>query len=371
MPDESTIKQIVLIVLIIIFLIAISIGIYYIVSNTNDSSTNSNISPSTNSNNIPSTNSNTSSSTNPSPIISGSSMIGLCYAYDRTKYTGNKCIDFEKLIGDDFRKIKAAGYNYVKTYWGYFGGEYGCLCDYSKGGMYAKVANDTGLGVVLGLNPSIYPKDQWGFDVRNCILESISKNPGAVRGIIVGNENVNGDINVARKIIEVYNDLKTRISTNIPIGTAQQNGFWVCMNNPTKGFCKCNTDCQAAYKLLYNTLDFCGANIYAYPFPGSNNKELNKKTLIDQFNELLPILGKKLWITETGIPHSGGGKTLSSSVSVTFTRDIQADLIGRIMEWHNVNKDVPIFLFEAFDEPSKPDNVQGLVVEKYFGIIGE
>src|SRR5690606_5531334 len=151
---------------------------------------------------------------------------------------------------------------------------------------YAKVANNNGLQIVIGLNPTSYPKDQWGFDVRNCIIESISKNPNTVRGIIVGNENVNGDINVAKQIIDVYKDLKsklTNIDANIPIGTAQQNGFWVCMDNPKNGFCTCSGDCQTAYRLLRDTLDFCGANIYASPFPGSNDKELNKNTLLNQF----------------------------------------------------------------------------------------
>ena len=83
---------------------------------------------------------------------------------------------------------------------------------------------------------------------------------------------------------------------------------------------------------MYNTLDFCGANIYASPFPGSNDTILNKQTLINQFNEIFLILGNKLWITETGIPHAGG-----KSDGTSFNRNMQKDLINEVILWHNIN----------------------------------
>ena len=222
--------------MLLVAFVLIIIAVVYIVyiSTTNENNTNIKA-------NIP-----------PEKLISDNSLkqIGLCYSYDKTKYYGNSCTDFEKLINIDFAKIKAAGYNDIKTYWGYFGGEYGCLCDPIKGGMFVKVANDNDLKIVIGLDPNSYPKDQWGFDVKKCILDSISRYPSTIKGIIIGNENVNGNLSIAKKIVDVYNDLKK--STNIPIGTAQQNGYWICMNG-TKNFCNCNgnsnnnnsnTDCQ-------------------------------------------------------------------------------------------------------------------------------
>jgi len=232
--------------------------------------------------------------------------------------------------------------------------------------MFAKIASLVGLNIYLGVNPDTYPYDQWGFDVRNCILNSIRSYPQTVKGLIIGNENVNGNLEVSKKIISVYKDLKSNLGNlgNLPIGTAQQNGYWVCMQNPQKGFCRCDVNCQNAYKLLADTLDFCGANIYPAPFPGTENKEMNTKTLIDQFNEMKQILGTKLWITETGIPGQGG-----NTIDQKFSKAIQTDLLFQINEWHKKNPEIRIFLFEAFNEPSKPDNIQGYNVEKYFGVL--
>lgn len=326
---------------------------------------NLNLSPNLNPNQNPNLNSGSgiNSSPGPNPNISPSenptlnskpnTQIGLCYAYDKTKYQGDQCMDFEKLLIQDLQKIKAAGYNDVKTYWGYFGGEYGCLCDPIKGGMFAKIASLVGINIYLGINPDSYPYDSWGFDVRNCILNSLKMYNGTVKGIIIGNENVNGigNIEMSKKIISVYNDLKSQ-GIRLPMGTAQQNGYWLSVKNP-----------QSAYKMLMDTLDFCGANIYPAPFPGTENKEMNKKTLIDQFNEMKQTLGEKLWITETGIP--GSGNTLDQK----FTKAIQADLLYQINEWHKLNPRTQIFLFEAFNEPSKPDNIKDFNVEKHFGIL--
>lgn len=289
--------------------------------------------------------------------------IGLCYAYDKTKYQGTQCLDFEKLLIQDFQKMKAAGYDDIKTYWSYFGGEYGCLCDPVKGGMFAKIGSQIGMNLYLGVNPDAYPFDQWGFDVKKCILNSVRMYPQTVKGIIVGNENVNGNLEISKKIINVYKDLKQSLGTQVSIGTAQQNGYWVCMVQQ-KDFCKCDQKCQDAYRLLLDQLDFCGANIYPAPFPGTENKEMNKKTIIDQFNEMKQILGSKLWITETGIPGQGG-----TTPNQRFSKEIQTDLLNQINEWHKSNPSVPIFLFEAMNEPSKPDNIPDYNVEKYFGVL--
>lgn len=280
------------------------------------------------------------------------STLGVCYDYDAPIYTSKStdCSSFKALLDADFSKIKSMGFDSVRTYWPNMGGQKGCQCNATDiSGAYTEMASKHDLKILLGVGTDIYKSNKWG--IADCVKHIV--NSPTVIGLLIGNEDVNGDTGKAGDIINAYNELKPL--TKVPIGTAQQYGFWLKGSDGKH---------KQPYDRLVAALDFCGANIYADPFPGSQDPDRNKQSIIASFEKARESLGNKLWITEVGIPHSGNNSTTG------FNQGLQDSFIKDVLTWNNQSgNNIPIFLFQAFDEPNKQDNDPNLNVEKYFGIL--
>lgn len=281
----------------------------------------------------------------------GITVKGVCYDYDAPTYLAKStnCDNFKALLDADFSQIKGMGFDAIRTYWPNMGGQKGCQCNSSLvTGAYTEMANKHGLKVLLGIQTDIYNSNQW--ELADCV-KNIAKASNVI-GVLIGNEDVNNDSSKVDAIIKAYKELKPLV--RVPIGTAQQFGFWLKDSSGNH---------KQPYDRLVQTLDFCGANVYAGPFPGTSDPDKNKQSIVSELNDLKDALGDKLWVTEIGIPHSGSNSTTGAS----FTQDIQNRFIKDVMEWNDQNN-VPMFIFEAFDEPNKTDQ-SGLDVERHFGIL--
>jgi exo-beta-1,3-glucanase (GH17 family) len=128
---------------------------------------------------------------------------------------------------------------------------------------------------------------------------------------------------------------------------------------------------------MLEKFDFIGANVY----PGSGGKSLglsdnnkNKDSLYGQIDCLINSVGlNKLWITETGLPYKGTCTDGNGEI-IKFTHEIQKSYTEDVIELKKKYPNLPIFLFTAFDVPSKgaipgcdPDNN----TETHMGIISD
>jgi exo-beta-1,3-glucanase (GH17 family) len=262
--------------------------------------------------------------------------------------------DIRKCVIDDFSKIKNNGYTYIRTYFPRYG--YSGCSSTNTLGMYTEIADMFDLKLLLGVGTGSYK------EYKDCIIESIIKYPESILGISIGNEDVqDNNWSVAQQILDNVTDLKNSLKgkvTKIPkVGTCQQSGFWICIN---KGECICSSQCDDqcinVYKKLKQNLDFCGANVYpgsGGPALGMTDTNKNKDSLYKQLDCLINAVGlEKLWITETGLPH-GGSCPDGSGNSVIFTPKIQKAYMDDIEGLKQKYNSLPIFLFMAFDLPSK------------------
>ncbi len=287
---------------------------------------------------------------------------------------------YQACVTSDLTQIRDAGYNSFRTYFPIFGFQQ--CTQGSPIGKYAAIAHDLGIKVLLGVNRTQYAT------YKECILQQLDEYPTAILGVSIGNESVqDGNWGEAAEILNVANDLRATCVTRgikVPrVGTCQQSGFGVCAFACT---CTdlCGADCQAAYRSLEANLDFLGFNVY----PGSNggpaiatsDPDFNAASSVTQMNLLLdgkssnptacPGLSSKLWITESGMPWSGSCAN-GSGVEQVYTRALQTDLIAALENWQTDHKTTPLFIFMAFDTPSKPDapGCGANSGEKTFGVL--
>ena len=283
---------------------------------------------------------------------------GLGVCYDSGILNGTpSAAEIRECILDDFMRIKKSGYSYLRTYFPLYG--YSGCSPAATMGMYTELGKLAGLKVLIGVQASQYST------YKDCIVESISKFPEAVMGVSIGNEDVqDNNWSVAQTILDCVTDLKgaltSRISKMVKFGTCQQSGFWLCIGTTT-GQCicdpnACGAECVRVYKRLLTELDFCGANLYpgsGGPSLGTEDADRNKKSLDLQFECLLNAVGSsKLWITETGLPYAGSCPD-GQGATVNFSPYIQDRYIADVREVARLHAGIPIFLFCAFDVPSK------------------
>ena len=277
--------------------------------------------------------------------------LGVCYdtGLFECNLSGN---EIKECINSDFKQIKKEGYKYIRTYFPKYG-YIGCSSTNTMG-MYTEIASKYKIKLLLGVGTNEYDT------YKDCIIQSILKYPKTISGISIGNEDVqNNNWHIAQKILEKVADLKSHIRNPPLIGTCQQSGFWICIK---KGKCicadsLCNTECITVYKKMLEKLDFIGANVY----PGSNggkslgvtDKNKNKESLYGQIDCLINSVGiDKLWITETGLPSNGKCKDGNGNM-IKFTSEIQKAYTEDVIELKKKYPKLPIYIFSAFDVPSK------------------
>lgn len=292
---------------------------------------------------------------------SSSNFNGLGVCYD----TGllQDASEMKECIGNDFQRIKDAGFEVVRTYFPKYGY---ASCGNNNIGLYGELAQLTGLKLMLGVNPQDYET------YKVCIMRQLEMFSDQIESICVGNENVqDGNWGMADEIINVAQDIKSHYP-NVKVGTAQQSGFGVCA---FAGVCTalCGSECQAAYVKLYESLDFMGFNVYpgsrGGPAIATQDADYNEESTRVQF-ELLRENVSNVMITESGMPHAGQCYDKEGKLQ-TYSRSLQSKLNDFIRNWSS-QTNVRTFVFMAFDVPSKP-NAPGCAPyesgEKTFGVI--
>jgi exo-beta-1,3-glucanase (GH17 family) len=227
---------------------------------------------------------------------------------------------------------------------------------------------------MLGVKQNLYDT------YKDCIVQQVENYPGTVVGVAIGNESVqDNNWNIGDIIIAHAQDLrKTLADKNIvvPVGTVQQSGFGLCS---FANICTplCPQSCKDIYRKMLANLDFIAFNVYPStptggPAIASNDATFNKNSTYSQFDSLFRyVFQGKLWIGECGMPHEGSCKAGNGDVQ-TFTRTLQSTLVQDIKMWSSTHTKVPLYIFMAFDVPSKPDTPACAPLpsgEKTFGVL--
>lgn len=289
--------------------------------------------------------------------------------YDTGILTTTVPAEIRACILDDFTKIKDAGYNTVRTYFPIFG--FNMCTPGSNEGLYASIAQEVGIQVLLGVNQDLYET------YKPCIVQQIQDYPDQVLGVTIGNESVqDGNWGIAATIISHATDLRASIApATIRVGTAQQGGFGCSFTGNCTSLCP--IECQNVYHSMEASLDFMGFNIYPGTAVGgpaicSDDEAHNANATIAQIEALIDSdVGAKLFVTESGCPHAGQCPDGEGNV-ITYTTSIQSNLVNALHTWQDSHLTTPLFLFMSFDVPSKTNTAACAPYssgEKFFGVL--
>jgi exo-beta-1,3-glucanase (GH17 family) len=296
---------------------------------------------------------------------------GICYDTGKIAHdVRHDPVKLRSCIASDLRTIRSHGYNAIRTYFPIFGY---VPCDETEtrsSGYYTKLIAELNaepdspfnMSVMIGVQTDQYDT------YRDCIIDQVNLYPGTVHSVCIGNENVQDDNwDVAAATIATATDLRSEIGENIRIGTVQQNGFLMCAFANEYCSANCPQTCQDAYTSMLESLDFIGGNVY--PGTQANNGSIassdpawNKQSFTEKADQTLAAMSNTSYIiTECGMPHAG------ECHGETFSRSLQTQLLTDIENWRLAN-DVDVFVFMAFDVPSKP-NICNCTGEKTFGVL--
>lgn len=273
----------------------------------------------------------------------------------------------------DFRAMKAAGYDIVRTYTPSYSGS----CD---GTDYASVCAEIGgIQVLIGVQT-----DQWD-SRKECIFDQVRRHKSFVFGLIIGNEDVqDGNWHIATDILNAAAEFRTTLQAFTPlpfVGTAQRAGFSICAFTADPCTEACDAECLDAYAALERHLDFIGSNVYpgspaGGPPIASSDATFNTTSVLSQFNSIAPALKSKFLVTETGMPHMGSCKDNNGVIQV-YSRELQTALLKDIETWRQQSEhNTAVCVFQGFDLPnaidiegcdSLPD--AGGSGEKFFGVL--
>jgi hypothetical protein len=291
--------------------------------------------------------------------------IGVCYdpgILEGTIAQQRKC------VVKDFRIIQTAGYRVIRTYSACF------HASANTNASYASVCKEVGGGLKVLLS---VPSVDWETTVPH-----IKKNPTEIYGVILGNGDVKdaGSWAQAKVIVEAADKLRHSLLPHTPrVGTAQMANLMRCAYIPGTENCgSCPQGCTDAYQLLLDKLDFVGANVYPFTPEGgyavsSSNNTYNIEAVNAQIRPLREIMKTKFMVTESGMPHTGSCQS-GDGVMQMYSR-ITQNLLVKELKSLQIELDIPLMVFMAFDVPTKPDialcNSSGIggSGEKFFGVL--
>ncbi|KUF90468.1 beta-glucosidase btgE [Phytophthora nicotianae] len=242
---------------------------------------------------------------------------GVCYDPDHT--SGKSA----STVQADMKTIAGAGFTSVRTYISKFG-------DTEMG----SIITGAGLTAVLGVP---YPQSDYQEQMEAAIKAA---NAGGVYAIMVGNENLAGASSIPSGMIDVINQIKSRVSCKV--GTVQRNTEVI------------NYQSISGWSELVAACDVLGVNVHPFFNPGTTAD--GAIDVVDkQWQTMMSNFGDKLLLTETGWPSSGSvsGNTGSLAGEQTFYSAYQ--------KWSSGLSEK--FYFQFFDIPSKPE-----AYEQTFGL---
>ncbi|KUF91911.1 NPP1 protein [Phytophthora nicotianae] len=234
---------------------------------------------------------------------------GVCYDPDHT--SGKSA----STVQADMKTIAGAGFTSVRTYISKFG-------DTEMG----SIITGAGLTAVLGVP---YPQSDYQEQMEAAIKAA---NAGGVYAIMVGNENLAGASSIPSGMIDVINQIKSRVSCKV--GTVQRNTEVI------------NYQSISGWSELVAACDVLGVNVHPFFNPGTTAD--GAIDVVDkQWQTMMSNFGDKLLLTETGWPSSGSvsGNTGSLAGEQTFYSAYQ--------KWSSGLSEK--FYFQFFDIPSKPE----------------
>lgn len=232
---------------------------------------------------------------------------GVCYDPDHTSGKNDATVQA------DMKTIAGAGFSSVRTYISKFGNT-----------EMGPIITGAGLTAVLGVP---YPQSDYLEQMESAIKAA---NAGGVYAIMVGNENLAGASSVPSGMIDVINQIKSRVSCKV--GTVQRNTEVIGYQS------------ISGWSDLVSACDVLGVNVHPFFNPGTTAE--GAIDVVDkQWKTMMSSFGDKLLLTETGWPSSGSvsGNTGSLSGEQKFYSDYQ--------QWSSGLSEK--FYFQFFDTPGK------------------
>ncbi|KAG2768622.1 hypothetical protein JG687_00005368 [Phytophthora cactorum] len=242
---------------------------------------------------------------------------GVCYDPDHT--SGKSA----STVQADMKTIAGAGFSSVRTYISKFGNT-----------EMGPIITGAGLTAVLGVP---YPQSDYQEQMEAAISAA---NAGGVYAIMVGNENLAGASSVPSGMIDVINQIKSRVSCKV--GTVQRNTEVIGYQS------------ISGWSELVSACDVLGVNVHPF-FNPATTADGAIDVVDKQWQTMMSNFGDKLLLTETGWPSSGSvsGNTGSLAGEQTFYSAYQ--------QWSSSLSEK--FYFQFFDVPSKPE-----AYEQTFGL---
>ncbi|KAG3110214.1 hypothetical protein PI124_g10723 [Phytophthora idaei] len=242
---------------------------------------------------------------------------GVCYDPDHT--SGKSA----STVQADMKTIAGAGFSSVRTYISKFGNT-----------EMGPIITGAGLTAVLGVP---YPQSDYQEQMEAAISAA---NAGGVYAIMVGNENLAGASSVPSGMIDVINQIKSRVSCKV--GTVQRNTEVIGYQS------------ISGWSELVSACDVLGVNVHPF-FNPATTADGAIDVVDKQWQTMMSNFGDKLLLTETGWPSSGSvsGNTGSLTGEQTFYSAYQ--------QWSSSHSEK--FYFQFFDVPSKPE-----AYEQTFGL---
>ncbi|KAF1791847.1 Glycoside hydrolase superfamily [Phytophthora cactorum] len=242
---------------------------------------------------------------------------GVCYDPDHT--SGKSA----STVQADMKTIAGAGFSSVRTYISKFGNT-----------EMGPIITGAGLTAVLGVP---YPQSDYQEQMEAAISAA---NAGGVYAIMVGNENLAGASSIPSGMIDVINQIKSRVSCKV--GTVQRNTEVIGYQS------------ISGWSELVSACDVLGVNVHPF-FNPATTADGAIDVVDKQWQTMMSNFGDKLLLTETGWPSSGSvsGNTGSLAGEQTFYSAYQ--------QWSSSLSEK--FYFQFFDVPSKPE-----AYEQTFGL---
>ncbi|MDR1339841.1 MAG: T9SS type A sorting domain-containing protein [Prevotellaceae bacterium] len=213
-----------------------------------------------------------------------------------------------------------------------------------------KIAKSKGLRTMIGV---YITGDMSGNNAEQLLgLRKILQTGPAPDLIAVGNETI-GTVSpaVIAECIDSVRRILKDFNLILPVGSADIGG-------------------ASWSSLVMNKLDFVGVNLY--PGTWDNVPETEMLNVLKQSysNELERFKSRCVLLTETGTPYAGAPyKPLNTNYTQTPSTRKAAEYLKGASEWSKENS-IPLFYFEAYDEPVKSQN-GGHNIEQYFGLMNK
>jgi exo-beta-1,3-glucanase (GH17 family) len=118
---------------------------------------------------------------------------------------------------------------------------------------------------------------------------------------------------------------------------------------------------------ILEKLDFIGIDIYCGTWDATPEDRMFEAMKQSYAAETARYRPKMILLTETGTPYAGGPYTVDGVIR-TPSIEKANNYLNNVLQWVHAGN-VPVFYFEAYDEPVKASD-SGNNIEQYFGVLG-